>query len=422
MSNGNGKSLVQSNKATLRSLLEAPETRAAMERVLPKYLTVDRMIGLAMLAVTQQPKLLECRPQSVLQSIMQAAQLGLEVNGPLGHAYLVPYNTREHGMLCQLIPGYRGLIYLAKNSGAIAAGEARLVYEGELFDVDYGTEPRILHKPRFDIERTDNRIVAAYFVARLPDGERQFEVMSRDEIERIRSRSKAKDGGPWSTDFGEMARKTATRRGLKYLPISNPEEGRKLAMALELDNRFESGEVSGVLPELDSEESINAAVRDRTRDRIATLRERIGATGRDVTPQTTGRDAGPEPEPEPDPESTPAPEPEPAPEPAPAAQASDDEEAAEVDYLQRKLFAAMKEHAPHLATDRDQRRQWQHRLTGHASIKRMGPAELRKLIDAVERGDTDPDTPLEELEALAAASRPEPDLDDTGLFADEVMP
>lgn len=305
MSNGNGKSLVQSNKATLRSLLEAPETRAAMERVLPKYLTVDRMIGLAMLAVTQQPKLLECRPQSVLQAIMQAAQLGLEVNGPLGHAYLVPYAN-----ICQLIPGYRGLIYLAKRSGAIAAGEARLVYEGETFDVEYGTDPKIVHRPRWDIERIDDAIVAAYFVARLPDGTRQFEVMSRAEIERIRQRSRAKDEGPWKTDFGEMARKTPTRRGLKYLPISNPEEGRKLAMALELDNRFESGEMSGVLPELDSEESINAAVRERTRDRIATLRERIGATGRDVTPQTTGRDAGPEPEPEPDPESTPAPEPE----------------------------------------------------------------------------------------------------------------
>lgn len=315
MSNGNGKSLVRSNKATLRSLLEAPETRAAMERVLPKYLTVDRMIGLAMLAVVQQPKLLQCRPQSVLQAIMQAAQLGLEVNGPLGHAYLVPYNTREHGMLCQLIPGYRGLIYLAKNSGAIAAGEARLVYEGETFDVEYGTDPKIVHRPRWDIERIDDAIVAAYFVARLPDGTRQFEVMSRAEIERIRQRSRAKDEGPWKTDFGEMARKTPTRRGLKYLPISNPEEGRKLAMALELDNRFESGEMSGVLPELDSEQSINAAVRARTRDRMGALKERIGATGRDVTPQTTGRDAGPEPEPEPDPESTPAPEPEPAPAP-----------------------------------------------------------------------------------------------------------
>lgn len=260
------------NKATLRSMLEAPETKAAMERVLPRHLTVDRMIGLAILATTQQPKLLECTPASVLQSVMQASQLGLEINGTLGHAYLVPY-----GRVCQLIPGYRGMIYLAKLSGALTAAEARVVYDGELFEVDYGTAPRIIHRPRFDLPRADDNISAAYFVATLPDGGKQFEVMSRDEIDRIRARSKASGSGPWVTDFGEMARKTPTRRAIKYLPVSNPEEARKLAMALELDTRNEVGVVTGIVPEMDSEESLSAQVRDHTRERMETLKGRMGA-------------------------------------------------------------------------------------------------------------------------------------------------
>jgi len=94
---------------------------------------------------------------------------------------------------------------------------------------------------------------------------------------------------------------------------------------------------------------------------------------------------------------------EPPADPEPAAEASESDEAAEIDYLQRKLFAAMKEHAPHLAQDREQRRQWQYRLTGHSSIKTLGAEDLRTLIAAVERGDTDPEEPLEELEALHAA-------------------
>lgn len=275
-SNTGGMVARRENKATLRAMLEAPETKAAMERVLPQHLTVDRMIGLAILATTQQPKLLECTPASVLQSVMQAAQLGLEINGSLGHAYLVPYNTKN-GMLCQLIPGYRGMIYLAKLSGALNTAEARVVYDGELFEVDYGTTPRIVHRPRFDLPRTDDKIVAVYFVATLPDGTKQFEVMSREEVDRIRSRSKASGSGPWVSDFGEMARKTPTRRGIKYLPVSNPTEARKLAMALELDTRNEVGVVTGVVPEMDTEESLSAQVRDHTRERMASLKGRMGA-------------------------------------------------------------------------------------------------------------------------------------------------
>jgi recombination protein RecT len=270
--NGGQQQALVTTRQQIRSMLEHPETVQALQRIAAKNLDVSRQIGLAMLAVTADRNLMRCTPASIVRAVMQSCQLGLEVNGPLGHAYLVPYGDE-----CVLTPGYRGLIYLGKACGAISSAEARLVYEGEEFEVHYGTDPKIIHRPRFDIDRSIENAVAAYFVARLPDGYRQFEVMTRDEIEHIRSKSRAKDKGPWVTDWGEMARKTVTRRGLKYIPPGNPdaEEARRLGAALELDTRYESGEIGGVTPELDDEASLSRAVANRTMDRLDELKQRM---------------------------------------------------------------------------------------------------------------------------------------------------
>lgn len=235
------KAVARQNKAELQDLLESIDTRAALERVLPKYLTVERLIGLTMLATTSSPQLRQCTPGSVIQALMQAAQLGLEPGGPLGHAYLVPYGT-----VCTMIPGYRGLFFLAVDSGAIKKGVARLIFEGDHFEWTQGVEERIDHRPNLKGDRSDAKAIGAYAVVWHPDGSTQFEVMNRAEIDRVRAASKASKNGPWVDWYGEMAKKTVVKRLLKQIAIST--KAQRLADAIELDNRFESGEISGVIP------------------------------------------------------------------------------------------------------------------------------------------------------------------------------
>ena len=214
--------------ATLKDLLDKAKTSIAA--VLPKHLTPDRLIKVALVACSRTPKLLECTPSSVLQSVMTAAELGLDPSGALGSAYLVPY-----GNTCTLIVGYRGLIDLARRSGEIESIEAHLVHAADLFVCEFGLNPRLVHTPDFDVEdRGPVRLV--YAVAKLKGGGYQVEVMSFAEIERIRKRSKAGNSGPWVTDWNEMARKTVVRRICKYLPLSV-----EVADTLSREDRAETG-------------------------------------------------------------------------------------------------------------------------------------------------------------------------------------
>lgn len=260
----------------LRGMLD--RSRKSLADVLPAHMTADRLIKLAVLAAVKEPKLLQCTKESVIASLMTAAQLGLEPNGTLGSAYLVPFNNRKkQRMECQLIPGYRGLIDLAKRSGEVSGVEARVVYEGDKFEPHYGTEPKIIHIPNFAGERKFSNILAVYVVATFEGGNKQFEIMSKTEVEAIRARSQAKDEGPWQTDFEEMAKKTVTKRASKYWPLS-PEKAAQFAAAVEHDNRIESGQIGGIDLGRDTEASIAASVQARTEADMDGLRERMAAS------------------------------------------------------------------------------------------------------------------------------------------------
>ena len=77
--------------------------------------------------------------------MIQSSQLGLYVDGVLGHAYLVPYwNGKEKRREVQLIPGYKGLIDLARRSGSVESISARVVYKNDDFDFEYGLDDRPL--------------------------------------------------------------------------------------------------------------------------------------------------------------------------------------------------------------------------------------------------------------------------------------
>lgn len=204
--------------------------QAAISSRLPQHVSVDRMIKIAVTAAWKNPKILDCTKESVMLSIMTAAELGLEPGGPLGGAYLVPY-----GNTCQLIPGYRGMIDLARRSGQIKSIEAHAVYEADEFVVEFGLEPKLIHRPTLKTERGE--VTAFYAVAHLVGGGVQYDYMTRADVDAIRKRSRSGNAGPWVTDYNEMGKKTVIRRLFKTLPVSV-----ELSRALELHDASESGD------------------------------------------------------------------------------------------------------------------------------------------------------------------------------------
>jgi recombination protein RecT len=205
--------------------------KGEIARALPKHMTADRMARIALTECRKTPALLKCKPESLFGAVIQAAQLGLEPGGAMGHAYLIPFGSEV-----QFIVGYRGMIDLARRSGQIVSLEAHAVYEGDKFECVFGLNSNLTHTPDWDNpNRTKpDALRFVYAVAKLKDGGTQFEVMSRAEIDAIRARSKAGRSGPWVTDYAAMALKTVIRRLFKYLPVSI-----ELAQAVALDEKAE---------------------------------------------------------------------------------------------------------------------------------------------------------------------------------------
>lgn len=233
----------------VHNLLSSPGVQAQISRALPKHLTPERMIRVALTAIQKTPALAECDQRSLIGAIVQAAELGLEPNTPLGHAYLIPYKNNKNGyrLEAQLQIGYRGFIALARRSGEVSSISAEIVYEKDQFEVNYGTNRSLTHKPLLNT-KDRGRKLGVYAVVVFKDGFQDFEYMDDIEINAIRARSKSGDSGPWKTDENEMWKKTPIRRLAKRLPLSI--EDSALLKAAVTDEYNDTGFGESLLPEL----------------------------------------------------------------------------------------------------------------------------------------------------------------------------
>lgn len=173
--------------------------------------------------VQRNPNLKNTTALSLLGAMIQTAQLGLELGGPLGQAYLVPYwNSKVKANEVQMQVGYRGLLALGHRSGQIATMYAQVVYERDEFDLQLGSEPRVTHKPALTPDR--GRPLGVYaVVVKIKSDRPDVEWMSAAEIEKHKdqySKAAGKGFSPWSTAWNEMARKTVLRRLAKRTPVS----------------------------------------------------------------------------------------------------------------------------------------------------------------------------------------------------------
>ena len=205
---------------------EIEKNRAELRAALPREMSVDHFKRTIFSAFNQNPKLITCTRSSILNSIIQLAELGLRPNVG-GEAYLIPY-----GNVCTPIAGFRGLMKAAYRGGKVLDIKPMTVRDTDEFRVIEGTDRRIEHLP--NKEKVGN-LTHVYAIASLHGGVEHFDWMTREECENIKLRNKFWKQTPWNNpaDYEPMCWKTVVRRLCKYLPSSSED----LQVALSLDER-----------------------------------------------------------------------------------------------------------------------------------------------------------------------------------------
>lgn len=212
----------------------------SLAQVLPPDLRPEKVVMVAYTSVQRNPSLLESSYESVLGSVMSAAQLGLTVDPVAGQAYLVPFKVKGQ-MVCQLVVGYRGLRDLAFRSKMVRDLTAEVVREHDTFSFELGSHSDITHKITKKFSQR-GEVTHVYSVIHLTTGGVKMEVMDFEQVELVRQRAPSGNSGfsPWKSDWDEMGKKTVLRRALKHVPASGERESMMLRAA-NVDELHDSG-------------------------------------------------------------------------------------------------------------------------------------------------------------------------------------
>ena len=191
---------------------------------------LQRFVRVLATEVRRNPKLMEQeRRVSLIAAMCLAAQLGLEP-GPTQKVFFIPYGNEVQFQL-----GWRGIVELAYRSGQVKVMDTFVVREGDVFESGIRNwKPYMDFRPKFTGEDRPMELVVAY--AELTNGNVLHEVMEKPDVDSIMARSQSskaqKDaegtwtakGGPWASDYDEMARKTVLKRLAKRVPMSEEDK------------------------------------------------------------------------------------------------------------------------------------------------------------------------------------------------------
>lgn len=230
--------IVAATKRDIRDLIQSDSVRSQVALALPRYITPDRMLRVCLTSINRNPKLLECTPESLLGSIMQSAQMGIECDGRHGH--LIPrWNGKKQCNEATFQPDYKGIVALVRRNPEVEDIYAEVVRENDQFSVTQGLHRDLVHE--IDIRSERGEIIGAYAVIVYRGGAKPgFDFMSRRDIEGVRERSESWKSHvskgydtPWKTDEGEMFKKTVLKRLMKLADLS-PETHERMSVDTEI--------------------------------------------------------------------------------------------------------------------------------------------------------------------------------------------
>ncbi len=192
-----------------------------LAEVLPKHLPIERFKRAAIIAVTNNPGVLDADRTSLFNSLQKCAIDGLVPDNK--EAALVEFSTKINNhwiKKIQYMPMVDGVLKRARQSGEVANITARAVYANDSFDywIDEDGE-HLNHRPTFASDRGD--MILVYAMAKMKTGDVIVEPMSMDDIIRVRNSSKNPDKGPWKNWFDRMALKSSLHRLARRLPNSS---------------------------------------------------------------------------------------------------------------------------------------------------------------------------------------------------------
>jgi len=217
--------MLKPKDATARVIDTLEKFKPELARVLPKYVHPDRVVRIATTSLRRNPALFKCSQPSLFECIIQLATLNLEPDTPLQHAHLIPYSGQ-----CTLQLGFRGMLELVKRTGKVSHVEARAVFKGDDFAYSFGLDPVLNHTPHGNTG--GGEIEYAYCVVIFNNGNKKFDVMTREELDRIEKKTR---GGVWKEHRAEMSKKTVIKRCLKTEQMSA-----ELTTAITLDDALDA--------------------------------------------------------------------------------------------------------------------------------------------------------------------------------------
>lgn len=172
--------------------------------------------------VSANPRLRDAKPMSVVGSAAIAASLDLPINSSLGLAHIVPYNTKDQGLIAQFQMGYKGYIQLGQRTSQYRTMHSSVVHEGELVEED-----PIRGYYVFDTKKKKSDKVIGYnFYFSLLNGFEKYFYWPTEKCVAHGKRysqtfKKNPPYGMWVDNFDAMALKTVTKLSLaKYGPLS----------------------------------------------------------------------------------------------------------------------------------------------------------------------------------------------------------
>jgi len=199
-------------------------------------MTGEQLCRIAHMEVLRKPDLAKCNPLTIMNSVYDAARLGLLIGR---EAHLVPFREK-----CQMIPDYRGYLKLVYGSGLVSMIDAKIVFPEDDFTVREGTEMFIRHVPDYDIDREQGEKLLYVYACAWLHGSSQpvFHVMNKTAVDKIRASSAMKNGVPWKKWYDRQALKSVMKYLCdKRLPATRV---RGLPDLLELDTRAEIGKAT----------------------------------------------------------------------------------------------------------------------------------------------------------------------------------